>query len=207
MSTRAGTAPGLLLLVEDNEADAGLVRTVALDRPRPPVIRVAPTARHALDEAMAAEAANERFDLVLLDLNLPDRPGLDLLIDLRDHPSLAGTSIVILSSSTVNSDREQAARAGASGYLVKHVNWARFRADLHETLERYLPSSDASEVPERQVLPPHPASQLPAVPVHSENEGNRGMSPAPDNPGPLPVSGLRERSGGDPRAPTCPIRR
>lgn len=174
MSTRTGTAPGLLLLVEDNEADADLVRTVALDRPRPPVIRVAPTARHALDEATAADAANERFDLVLLDLNLPDRPGLDLLIDLRDHPSLAGTSIVVLSSSTVSSDRERAARGGASGYLVKHVSWARFRADLHETLERYLPSPDASEVPERHVLPPHPASQLPGVAGPQRERGEQG---------------------------------
>jgi len=58
-------------------------------------------------------------DVVLLDIHLPDRNGLDLLRELRDRfPALP---VVVLSMSDDPEYVEEAVRAGASGYLVKNA--------------------------------------------------------------------------------------
>jgi len=59
----------------------------------------------------------ERWDVVVLDLNLPDRSGLDLLGDLRrERPSLP---VLILTVYSEDQFAIRAFRAGASGYLTK----------------------------------------------------------------------------------------
>lgn len=58
-----------------------------------------------------------RFDLVLLDINMPDRNGLELLEDLKkDWPKV---SVLILSAFPEEQYAVRALKSGASGYLVK----------------------------------------------------------------------------------------
>jgi DNA-binding NarL/FixJ family response regulator len=68
-------------------------------------------------EAMEAIEAHADLDLVLLDLNLPDRDGFSVLIDLRkSHPSI---SVVVMSA---QQDRDSVVRAlqlGALGFIPK----------------------------------------------------------------------------------------
>ena len=79
------------------------------------------------DIIVADEAKNGRevldkirrdtFDLVLLDISMPDRDGLETLIELKKrYPKL---SVLILSMYTENQCGLQALRAGADGYLTK----------------------------------------------------------------------------------------
>jgi DNA-binding response OmpR family regulator len=113
---RAGGRTIRVLIVEDDEADAnllrrmlGMVKLVRID------ILQAPT----LDLAMVHIASG--IDIVLLDLNLPDRIGLDTLRHLRAHDGK--TPVVIM---TGVEDRQTAVAAldsGAQDYLVKgHVD-------------------------------------------------------------------------------------
>lgn len=81
----------------------------------------------ALDLKVTAEAASghevlslareEPFDVVVLDLNMPDQSGLDTLKQLKaEHPSLP---VLILSMYSEQQYAVRVLRAGASGYLTK----------------------------------------------------------------------------------------
>jgi DNA-binding NarL/FixJ family response regulator len=60
---------------------------------------------------------NEKWDVVVLDLNLPDRPGLDVIAQIRAiNPSLP---VLILSMHEQTSYATRALKAGASGYVTK----------------------------------------------------------------------------------------
>lgn len=70
------------------------------------------------DEALAL-ARDTKPDLVLLDVMMPGRSGLDVLAELRADPELAGTRVVMLTARTQAADREAAAAAGADRFLTK----------------------------------------------------------------------------------------
>lgn len=61
--------------------------------------------------------------LILLDLKLPRRSGLEVLQWLRQQPQLKRLLVVILTSSEENSDIEQAYELGANSYLVKPLQF------------------------------------------------------------------------------------
>lgn len=70
------------------------------------------------DEALDL-ARRERPDLVVLDLMMPGRSGLEVLAELRRDPELAATPVLMLSARTQTADREAAAAAGADRFLSK----------------------------------------------------------------------------------------
>jgi DNA-binding response OmpR family regulator len=91
---------------------------------------------HAATAATAAEAleliARGRFDLYLLDNWLPGGSGVELCREIRrSDPS---TPIVFYSGAALESEREEALRAGAQTYLVKPGDVAV----LVETVRRLL---------------------------------------------------------------------
>ncbi len=102
-----------VLLVEDNPADARLFREAIADTRRlPPLL----THVQRLDEAIE-QLRTERFDVVLLDLSLPDSEGLDSIV--RVHEKVPEIPIVILTGHDDEQLALQAVRAGAQDYLVK----------------------------------------------------------------------------------------
>lgn len=106
---------GRVLAVEDNPVNAVLLQSFFAWRPGVE-LRIAASAAEALE--MAREAAP---DLLLLDLFLPDRPGLELLRELRDTQGLS-TPCIILSASAMPSDVEAAREAGIDLYLTKPLD-------------------------------------------------------------------------------------
>lgn len=64
-------------------------------------------------------ARGERPDLILLDMMMPGRSGIDVLRDLRADPTLAAIPVVMLTARTQPGDREAAAGAGADRFLGK----------------------------------------------------------------------------------------
>jgi CheY-like chemotaxis protein len=57
--------------------------------------------------------------LVLLDLNMPGKSGLDVLKWIRTQPSVSTLPIVVITSSNQDSDIHRAYLLGANGYLIK----------------------------------------------------------------------------------------
>ncbi|MBW8367866.1 MAG: response regulator, partial [Arenimonas sp.] len=112
-----------LLLVEDNASNRALVATVLERNPGWQLVQTT-----CLAEARA-ELAVHAFDLILLDLHLPDGDGLELLQWRRD----AGRPlppVLVLSADATPQARERALRAGAAGMLTKPLDLRQFHAEI-----------------------------------------------------------------------------
>ncbi len=68
-----------------------------------------------------AQAITSLPDLILLDLNLPDTHGFEVLKKLRGHPTTAHIPVIITTVSRVAKDVEEAHISGAQSYILKPV--------------------------------------------------------------------------------------
>jgi two-component system, chemotaxis family, response regulator Rcp1 len=134
----------VLLIVEDNPADLALTRH-ALDQAGVPLtILVAGDG----EEAMAMLRAAPPPDLILLDLNLPGKNGMEVLAELAEDATLRRIPVVVLSSSTAPKDVQAAYDRNANAYLVKSMDLDEF-IEAVQTLRRFwldfvrLPSGPA----------------------------------------------------------------
>ena len=130
-----------ILLVEDNYDDILLIRRAFRKAGiAPPMSIVADGDQAVAYLAREGEYADtERFPvpmLVLLDLKLPRRSGLEVLAWLRQQPELRRMLVVVLTSSEENSDLVHAYDLGANSYLVKPVNFKDF-IRLVELIDTY----------------------------------------------------------------------
>jgi CheY-like chemotaxis protein len=116
----------LILLVEDNPDDVLLARRAVKKAALPVSMQVAGDG----DEAVAYLGGQGQFGdrgrhplpaLVLLDLKLPKRSGLEVLRWIRSQPELATTPVVVLTSSSEDEDIQKAYALGANSYLQKPV--------------------------------------------------------------------------------------
>ena len=103
-----------LLIVDDHEVVRLGLRTLLMDEPDLEVVAEAGTAEEAL-----VQVANHHPDVVVLDIQLPGRSGLEACRDIR--VKFPETQVVILTSHGGESFTEQALRAGAAGYVLKQV--------------------------------------------------------------------------------------
>jgi two-component system, sensor histidine kinase and response regulator len=101
-------------------------------------------------KALAA-LEEDRFDVVLMDLQMPEMDGFEALraIRVRDEKSGEHTPVIALTAHAMQGDRERCLAAGFDGYLAKPIR----QADLHSALERLEPLEDAhSPDPDRSLI-------------------------------------------------------
>jgi DNA-binding NarL/FixJ family response regulator len=92
------------------------------------------------------EIRNKSFDVVLLDINLPGRSGLDLLEDIKgNHPEV---KILIVSMYPEEQYAIRALKSGASGYLTKESASNEMLAAVAKVLQggRYITQSIAERI-------------------------------------------------------------
>lgn len=65
-------------------------------------------------------------DLILLDLDLPDMSGLDVLQMLRSDPKTRAISVVVLSADATEATRQKAMATEATTYLTKPLDLRLF---------------------------------------------------------------------------------
>lgn len=78
--------------------------------------------------------AKERFDLLILDVNLPDGSGLDLLRQIRSEGS--STPVILLTANDLELDEVTGLEAGADDYITKPFSLAVLRARVNAQLRR-----------------------------------------------------------------------
>ncbi len=123
--TSGGSAK--ILLVEDDamlrEAFRLLLEDVGYE------VHEAGTAAEALRAAAVDKPA-----LVLLDLGLPDRPGLDVARELKRSPATEATTVFALTGHVGPAERQACLDAGCSVYLAKPVEMRQLLRRIHEVL-------------------------------------------------------------------------
>ena len=88
-------------------------------------VAVVPTAQAALS-AIKARMPN----IVVTELDLPDRAGLDLLATLREAPATRNILLLVVTGRRGVADKVAAFQAGADDYLVKPVDPSRFETHV-----------------------------------------------------------------------------
>ncbi len=127
-------SPLHVLLVEDDDDHADLTRfALKAHDARTRVDRVADGAA-ALDVLFRRGdyAAADRPDLVLLDLNLPRLSGFDVLEEVKADPDLRRIPIVVLTTSSDETDRARAYGRHANSYIVKPAGFDSFQTMIHD---------------------------------------------------------------------------
>ncbi|MBZ5672670.1 MAG: response regulator [Acidobacteriia bacterium] len=110
----------MILLVEDNPADVGLVRKCLEAHGVQGELVV--LADGEIGVVFIQEVESQALpcpDLAIIDLNLPKRPGRDVVERMRQSPQCRDIPIVVLSSSDALEDRRDAARFGADQHIRK----------------------------------------------------------------------------------------
>ncbi|MFZ0920314.1 MAG: PAS domain S-box protein, partial [Candidatus Dormiibacterota bacterium] len=136
-SLSANTAPATLLYIEDNEPNVKVMESVLGLRSEWQMI-------HAALGNLGLELAHaHRPDLILLDLHLPDRSGLDVLTALRHDPVTAHIPIVILTADASATQAHRLGEAGASRYLTKPLVLDEILATLDDVSSARTPGEDS----------------------------------------------------------------
>ncbi|WP_431049292.1 response regulator [Roseateles sp. L2-2] len=115
---------GKFLYIEDNPVNA-LLMTEWSRQFQLLELWVVATAAQGIDEV-----ERKRPDLVLLDMQLPDMDGVEVIQAVRSTSFGASMPIVVLSASASREDMLRARDAGASAYWLKPVDFRQIEADL-----------------------------------------------------------------------------
>jgi CheY-like chemotaxis protein len=115
-----------LLVVEDNRADVVLLRRALAAAGIACDIAVARDGQEAIDYLNSnARAVDTSFHL-LVDLKLPRMSGLELLAWVRNSDAFCKLPVIVLTSSNLESDIEQARGLGIDAYLIKPGSMPEF---------------------------------------------------------------------------------
>ena len=126
-----GTNGPLVLVVEDNAANLLLVEAV-LKRAG---YRV--KSAGSVDEALRTleTLRDEPPAILLTDVQLPGRDGLELVRHVRGDPTFSEMVVVALTAFAMAEDRTRALAAGCDGYLAKPINTRTLAAELDATVQ------------------------------------------------------------------------
>ena len=116
-----------ILYAEDDENDTFFMQRAFIRLERPDVLYVVGDGNQAVDylEAIRLRAESggvQPLQLLLLDVKMPYRSGLEVLEWVRQFPVFNSLLVVMLTSSTLDRDIAFAAAKGANAYLVKPIN-------------------------------------------------------------------------------------
>jgi CheY-like chemotaxis protein len=123
-----GRAPADVLLVEDDPADVLMTREAFEQHQVRSPLHVVGDGEQALEflRRSGEFAGAPRPGLILLDLNLPRRNGLEVLAEVKADRDLAPIPVVMLTTSSAQEDILRSYALHASAYITKPVDYDRF---------------------------------------------------------------------------------
>jgi two-component system response regulator len=124
-----------LLIVDDDPNDVEMTKRVL----QKSGLEVSVTAT-ASGEAALEFLRNEEDlpSVILLDLKMPGMGGLEALRRIRADERLKTLTVIVVTTSLLESDRNEALAAGADGFVQKAFDLDRFGMDIKAVLERRL---------------------------------------------------------------------
>jgi len=88
-------------------------------------------------EARRLLQSEVHFDLVLMDIMMPEATGLELLAEMRQLPHRRSTPVVILTAKGQDVDREEAFRLGAADFITKPFSPKKFLNRVDQLLAQF----------------------------------------------------------------------
>ena len=111
-----------ILLVEDNAGDVRLTREALREADVSIELTAVPDGEQALAFLRNEGAGAARPDLILLDLNLPKKNGLEVLEEIKRDPELRRTPVIMLTTSSSARDIAACYERGVNCYIVKPLD-------------------------------------------------------------------------------------
>jgi signal transduction histidine kinase len=124
-----GSAQQVVLYIEDNLANLTLVESILERRPG---IKLVSAMQGGMGIDMALTC---RPDLALLDLNLPDISGRDVLRKLRENPATRHIPVVMISADATPGQVRRLLGEGAADYITKPLEISQFLDVIDRTLK------------------------------------------------------------------------
>ncbi|HET9334661.1 MAG TPA: response regulator [Gemmatimonadota bacterium] len=118
-----------ILLVEDNEMNRDMLSR-RLER-KGYQVDMAVDGRQGVDKAKTLA-----YDLVLMDMSLPEIDGWEATRELRSDPATKSLPIIALTAHAMSGDREKALEAGCDDYDTKPIELARLLGKMEALLGR-----------------------------------------------------------------------
>lgn len=125
-----------VLYIEDNLSNITLIERLTDRRPN---VEVIPAMQGGIGLILARE---QNPELILLDVNLPDIAGLEVLLRLQADPQTAHIPVVMLSADATPGQINRMRDAGARDYLTKPIDVPRF----YDVLDTYCAQSPAASL-------------------------------------------------------------
>ncbi len=116
-----------ILLVEDNRVNQQVARELLEQLGGAVTI-----ANHGLEAVKQLKRKN--FDLVLMDIQMPEMDGLSATKEIRRNPNLLGMPIIAMTAHATQNDRDIALNAGMDDFITKPID----SYTLYRTLQRWI---------------------------------------------------------------------
>ena len=135
-----------ILLIEDNESNAYLAQFL-LER-RGHHVDVAPTGGEGVGLARTTD-----YDLVLLDLRLPDGDGCDFVAGLMPPERINPPAVIAVSAHALAADRARAIEVGCRAFMPKPIDVTTFADRIEEIAATRLGRAATAGEPAKGVRP------------------------------------------------------
>jgi CheY-like chemotaxis protein len=130
MASSEQSKPVTIIMVEDDEGHARLIerniRRAGVNNEIIPFTNGTDALAFLLGPDGSGEVSANRALLILLDLNLPDMTGVDILTKVKSNPHLKRTPVVILTTTDDQREIQRCYDLGANVYITKPVNYDSF---------------------------------------------------------------------------------
>ena len=121
------TAPYRLFLIEDNPAEVRLMQEAIKEAGLHDDVELeyAYDGEEACDMLDTAKILDKKFDLILLDLNMPKVTGKEVLEKIKTDPDLENMPVIVVTNSDYKKDMIECYRLRADGYLQKPADFKK----------------------------------------------------------------------------------
>ena len=121
------TEPYRLFLIEDNPAEVRLMQEAIKEAGLHDDVELeyAYDGEEACDMLDTAKILDKKFDLILLDLNMPKVTGKEVLEKIKTDPDLENMPVIVVTNSDYKKDMIECYRLRADGYLQKPADFKK----------------------------------------------------------------------------------
>ena len=136
MTHTTNAQPVVIVMIEDDEGHARLiernVRRAGVNNEIIPFASGTEALAFLLGSDGSGAASAKRALLILLDLNLPDMTGIDILAKVKENAHLKRSPVIILTTTDDQREIQRCYELGCNVYITKPVNYETFAQAIRQ---------------------------------------------------------------------------